>query len=119
MSTRSDESVDAIHAAMTVSELGYSRREVEREKEGSDESDAAPGTGSDLLARLGVDAAEWAAQFEATWHRLRAQGHSTGDLIDSTPGDWLHGWFCNAIEAGRSAGYAEGVKAEEVDRLGF
>lgn len=48
-----------------------------------------------FLARLGVDGGLWAQEL----------GKATG--LDSTPGGLLHGWVCNMIEAGRSAGYGE------------
>ncbi len=46
----------------------------------------------DLLAKMGTDAAIWAAAYEERFP-------------DKTP-DWgtLVGWFANAIEAGRTAG---------------
>ena len=73
------------------------------------ESDGEP------LARLGVDAEAWAAEFVRIFGPIQLNG----EVDEGEPGDTLHAWFCNAIEAGRSAGYVEGVKAEEVDRLGF
>ena len=50
---------------------------------------------TDLLAKMGTDAAVWATEYEQRFP-------------DGTP-DWgtLVGWFANAIEAGRSAGVTE------------
>lgn len=51
----------------------------------------------ELLAEMGTDAAKWAKEFS----------RSMDARLDSTPGERLHAWFCNAIEAGRTAGMAE------------
>ena len=48
-------------------------------------------TGPQMLGRLGMDGAKWAAEFRATALRL---GYSDMDE------GWLIGWFCNAIMAG-------------------
>lgn len=56
--------------------------------------DAAKGeAGGEFLARLGMDAAKWAAEFRMTAVRL---GYSDMDE------GWLIGWFANAIESTRS-----------------
>jgi hypothetical protein len=57
-------------------------------------------TSGETLARLGTDGALWADAFAAV-----ARHHADLDPLDSTPGDLLHVYFVNAIEAGRSAGY--------------
>lgn len=49
----------------------------------------------DLLAVMGTDAEAWAREMAK-----RIPG------LDPTPGELLHTWLANAIEAGRSAGYA-------------
>lgn len=67
----------------------------------------------DMLARLGTDGALWAKEFSDIFYKLRHQGQRTNELIDGEPGSWLHGWFANAIEAGRSAGYQYGKKEAE------
>lgn len=48
-------------------------------------------TTAQMLARLGMDGAKWAAEFRTTALRL---GYSDMDE------GWLLGWFCNAIMAG-------------------
>lgn len=48
-------------------------------------------TASQMLDRLGMDGAKWAAEFRTTALRL---GYSDMDE------GWLIGWFCNAIMAG-------------------
>lgn len=53
-----------------------------------------------MLGRLGVDGAEWARQFMVV----------NGGFRLATDDDLMRGWFANAIEAGRSAGYMEAVK---------
>ena len=60
-------------------------------------------TDAEFLTRLGTDAAKWAAAFCSAYERLDFN-------IDPTPGDYLHAWFCNMIEAGRSAGYSEATR---------
>lgn len=58
----------------------------------SEPTEESPGA---FLRRLGVDTALWAQEF------AKAFGG------DPTPGNTLHGWVCNMVEAGRSAGYWE------------
>lgn len=58
-------------------------------------------TDGEMLAYLGTDAEKWAEAF------CYFNPHLTE--TSAKPGDTIHGWFCNAIEAGRSAGYSEGV----------
>lgn len=60
------------------------------------------------LFELGTDAAKWT---EALAARLVEMGSET--VFDATPGGDLFGWVANMIEAGRSAGYADGEKAGE------
>jgi hypothetical protein len=55
-------------------------------------------TSGAFLARIGTDGALWAQEF-------CNQFGGDGD-----PGSAIHGWFANAIEAGRSAGYSEGLR---------
>lgn len=68
------------------------------------------------LEKAGTDAAQWAEAFVKT---MRAQPDADVSrekpeaLFDPTPGGLLHSWFCNAIERGRSAGYAEAMKEQE------
>lgn len=50
-----------------------------------------------LLGRMGTDAVLWAQEM--------VKREPFTDL-DPTPGDLLHVWLCNAIEAGRAAGYS-------------
>lgn len=52
----------------------------------------------EFLARVGTDAQQWAREF-------LAHGLAHDDVDEGT----LLGWFANAIEAGRSAGYAARV----------
>jgi hypothetical protein len=52
-------------------------------------TDQTTETDGQLLQRLGVDAAKWAAEFRKTALRL---GYSDMDE------GWLIGWFANAIE---------------------
>jgi hypothetical protein len=61
-------------------------------------------TAGAFLRRMGTDATVWTAEFAK-----RFGG-------DPTPGSWLHGWVCNMIEAGRSAGYSE-YRREQASRL--
>lgn len=56
-------------------------------------------TDGELLRRMGTDAEVWAREFVARCPGARG--------FDPSPGSTLHGWFCNAIEAGRGAGYAD------------
>lgn len=60
-------------------------------------------TAAAFLAWAGTNARRWAADFMRRFSRLIMPGA----LDDGT----MIGWFANAIEAGRSAGYAEGVSA--------
>lgn len=62
----------------------------------------------DMLTRLGTDAAEWAREF-VHWN-------PTAGLSDKE-GDTLCGWFANAIEAGRSAGFGDGQGGSLVEVL--
>lgn len=55
----------------------------------------------ELLAYMGTDAEKWANEFT---DRLGG---------DPTPGGQLFTWICNAIEAGRSAGYAQAKKEDD------
>lgn len=73
-------------------------------------ADSAPESDGDLLARIGTDASLWALEF--VLHAL-VYAEGGGDPLDPTPGDFLHGWFANAIEAGRTAGHWAGVRAAE------
>jgi hypothetical protein len=72
-----------------------------------------------VLARLGTDGRKWASEFGKTAVAVaaRLEHEAGGDgspastwehlaklICDDDPGGWLHGWFANAIEAGRSAG---------------
>lgn len=73
----------------------------------------------ELLAKMGLDAENWAVEFHGVVTDKVLDGDLVSDLLDPTPGNLLHGWFCNAIEAGRSAGYLEGFhdglqRAEEL-----
>lgn len=80
-----------------------------------------------LLARLGTDGAAWAEAFSETAFMLAAR-RDEGDgspesmalalaklLSEDEPGDWLHGWFANAIEAGWSAGYSAAKREDNPD----
>lgn len=58
----------------------------------------------EFLARMGTDAEVWAAEFVKVFPEAG---------LDPTPGEGLHGWFCNAIEAGRGEGYAEARRDAE------
>lgn len=60
-----------------------------------DPSEPDPESSGAFLRRVGVDGVLWAQEF------AKAFGG------DPTPGGTLHGWVCNMIEAGRSAGYWE------------
>lgn len=89
--------VDALHLAwMAATRPGGPVEQYDNPATG-DADDGA------FLARVGTDGA------------LRAQelGKATG--LDSTPGGLLHGWVCNMIEAGRSAGYAEARREDAHD----
>ncbi len=69
------------------------------------EDAAAKGeTAGEMLDRLGMDGAKWAAEFRTTALRL---GYSDMDE------GWLIGWFCNAI----MAGYDRAPTAAPVDAL--
>ena len=70
-------------------------------------------TAGALLARLGTDATIWAQEF--VLHAL-IYAESGDDPLDPAPGDFLHGWFANAIETGRDAGYWAGVRDAESGR---
>lgn len=63
-------------------------------------------TAGQMLERLGMDGAKWAAEFRTTALRL---GYSDMDE------GWLIGWFCNAIMAGydRSAAQAREAALKE------
>jgi hypothetical protein len=61
----------------------------------------------ETLARLGTDGAAWAAEFVRIAHKHHPE------ILDPAPGGWLHGWFCNAIEAGVSSGYGQGRRVRE------
>lgn len=71
-----------------------------------------PESDGELLARLGTDGLAWAREFAQ-----RSEPHAAGvcPLHDDEAGGLLHCWFANAIEAGRSAGYAE--RAEKPDTI--
>lgn len=56
------------------------------------------------INELGTDGAKWAEAF------AKRLGELGNDALDATPGGDLHAWCCNMIEAGRSAGYAEGER---------
>lgn len=68
----------------------------------------------EMTAWLGIDGLRWAALFERTFFELLARNIEDGmahkdavaALLESGPGDWLHGWFCNAIAAGEADGYS-------------
>jgi hypothetical protein len=65
-----------------------------------------------MLARMGTDAEVWAREFAEVFSRL---GDGVVAVhVDPTPGGPLHAWLCNAIEAGRSAGYSEGLRAAKL-----
>lgn len=63
-------------------------------------------TDGEILARLGTDGVAWAAELARALGNA-GEGDPTG-LLDPTPGALLHVWLCNAIEAGRGAGYRAG-----------
>lgn len=68
----------------------------------TDETDGA------MLARLGTDGEKWAQE----WLRLNPLGLLAANEDDL---DAMRAWFANAIEAGRSAGYAEGKREDNSD----
>ena len=59
----------------------------------------------DLLHEMGVDVSKWAASF-------------CERFPDNDEGTML-GWFANAIEAGRAAGYADGRADMHLERTGW
>jgi hypothetical protein len=71
----------------------------------ADVSDIETMSEGEMLTFLGTDAEKWASAF------LHFNPHLEGMGVSDAPGDTLHGWFANAIEAGRSAGYVEGRDA--------
>ena len=78
-------------------------------------SDTKPESDGELLARMGTDAAVWAAELvkSASAAADREGTTMTEILADPEPGAFLHAWLCNAIEAGRSAGYVAGRSAAD------
>jgi hypothetical protein len=65
------------------------------------------GAGADLLARLGTDGQKWAAEFVRLFQSKTVTAGSTEWPEAQVDEGTLLGWFANAIEAGRSAGYGE------------
>lgn len=72
----------------------------------------------EFLARLGIDAAQWARAFIDTaamanplGRQLRAYPHMEQADLEAT----MIGWFANAIEAGRSTGDMEGLRTMIAD----
>lgn len=65
-------------------------------------------TSTEMVARIGTDGALWAAEFARVAHEHGAQFPA----CLPAPGELIHGWFANAIEAGRSAGYAEAKREQ-------
>ena len=61
-------------------------------------------SGPEFLARVGLDASKWAAEFRAIAKRL---GYSDMDA------GWLIGWFANAIEAARATAPAPDAARDE------
>jgi hypothetical protein len=72
--------------------------------------------GAEFVAQMGTDAEKWAAAFVRTLGRqgIHMGLAAPGKPLDPAPGELVFGWFANAIEAGRSAGYAEGREAGTV-----
>ena len=64
----------------------------------------------ELLAAMGENAENWAVEFHGVLTDNVLDGAALSDLLNPAPGELLHGCFCNAIEAGRSAGYVEGYR---------
>ncbi len=66
------------------------------------------------LAYMGTDAAKWAHCFSVMAYLLHDQkGQKWSELLDPDPGEWLFGWFANALGAGESHGYSKGLKDGE------
>lgn len=55
---------------------------------------------AEMLQYLGTNGLKWAEEFCKI-------GRDLGHNLDE---GWVLGWMCNAIEAGRSAGYAKGTE---------
>jgi hypothetical protein len=69
----------------------------------------------DMLVDMGVDAEKWTVEFHAVVTDGVLDGVPLSELLSPLPGNLVHTWFCNAIEAGRSQGYIEGLEfANEV-----
>jgi hypothetical protein len=80
-----------------------------------------------MLTRMGVDAERWTLAFRETFYRLVVERERYGmsfkdaveDVLAPEPGDWLFGWFANAIGAGESSQQRapEAVPAGEAELL--
>lgn len=71
-----------------------------------------PESSGDFLTRLGTDAEKWAIEFIKA-----ASGLNLNELIDSSPGGFVFGWFANAISAGESSAISDGG-FDEVEQWG-
>ena len=66
----------------------------------------------EVLERLGTDGARWAQEF----FKALYDAPVTETPISFEPGGIVHGWFANAIEAGRIAGAADEAHTHAVER---
>lgn len=77
-----------------------------------------PETDGARLARMGTDAAKWAAEWvkvaEDISEHVAMRCDTSRKLLDE---GWMITWFANAIEAGRNAGYHQARNAEMIAKL--
>lgn len=91
--------LDEIIGAFTVCGEDFFKAHYKEQEPAIDTSTPDVENDGELLQRLGTDGMKWAEEF------MKLHGKQ---LDRDQWFDLLHGWFANAIEAGRSAGYSRG-----------